>query len=124
MLERTLPLRLRNGTVKDLCIGREVLGPSGAFPFASRKGMLPQDDNGEAGYGYVLVNCTSAFSFAVAAPESMESCRQRQRISQMFGFAGCDQGGGGVQQDYIAPGRFLPGENFPNDGGVSLGVAT
>jgi hypothetical protein len=40
----------------------------------------------------------------------------------VFGFAGCDQGGGCVQQDYIPPGGLLSRENFTNDGGVSGGV--
>ena len=41
----------------------------------------------------------------------------------MFSSAGCDQCGGGVQQDYIAPVRFFSRENFANDGCVGLGIA-
>ena len=80
------------------------------------------DARGQKSYMYVLVNCTSASSLAAAAGIDGPR-RQRQCISQVFGSAGCDQGGGCVQQDHIPPCRPLSRENFPNDGGVSRGVA-
>ena len=72
---------------------------------------------------YVLVNRTRASNFAVAAPESMDWAASGKRLSQMFSSAGCDQSGSRVQQNHIAPGRFLSRKNFANDGCVGFGVA-
>src|SRR5579884_1090219 len=48
----------------------------------------------------------------------------RDRVAKVIGFAAGDQGGGGIEEDYIAARRFSSSQDVTNDCSVFGGIAS